>query len=100
MGRPKGLPTRCTVEGCDREYRARGLCSMHYYRLRAGAVIAGGERSAGENHGNAKLTGENVKELRTLYAQGATLRALAEKFGVSNVSIYNAVSGKTWRRLD
>ena len=65
-----------------------------------GAVIAGGERSEGENHGNAKLTGENVRELRSLYADGATLRELADKFGVSNVSIYNAVSGRTWRHLD
>ena len=73
---------------------------MHYYRSRAGTEIAGGERSEGESHGNAKLTGDNVRELRVLHANGATLRQLAEKFGVSNVSIYNAVSGKTWRHLD
>lgn len=72
---------------------------MHYYRLRAGTSIAGGGRSEGEDHGNAKLTADNVRELRWLYADGATLRQLAEKFGVSNVSIYNAVSGKTWRHL-
>lgn len=72
---------------------------MHYYRLRAGTAVAGGERSEGEMHGNAKLTADNVRELRWLYADGATLRQLAEKFGVSNVSIYNAVSGKTWRHL-
>ena len=100
MGRPKGLPTLCTVEGCDRTYRARGLCGMHYYRLRAGAPIAGGDRSQGEKHGNAKLTADNVRELRSLHADGATLRQLADKFGVSNVSIYNAVAGRTWRRVD
>jgi hypothetical protein len=100
MGRPEGLPTRCTVEGCDREYRARGLCSMHYYRWRAGRPLAGDERAEGEKHGNSKLTADNVRELRALYAAGATLRQLAKKFGVSNVSIFNAVSGKTWRHLD
>jgi DNA invertase Pin-like site-specific DNA recombinase len=72
---------------------------MHYYRLRAGSPLAGGDRSAGEKHGNAKLTGDNVREIRSLYADGATLRQLAEKFSVSNVSVYNAVSGKTWRHL-
>lgn len=72
---------------------------MHYYRLRAGTAIAGGERSHGEKHGNAKLTADNVRELRSLYVHGATLRQLGEKFGVSNVSIYNAVSGRTWRHL-
>jgi hypothetical protein len=99
MGRAKGLPTHCTVEGCDRIYRARGLCSMHYYRLRAGSAMAGDTRAEGECHGNAKLTADNVRELRWLYGEGATLRQLAEKFSVSNVSIYNAVSRKTWRHL-
>lgn len=99
MGRPKGLPELCTVDGCDRKYRARGLCGMHYYRLRAGTPIAGGERSSGEQHGNAKLTADNVRELRALYGHGVTLRQLAEKFGVSNVSIHNVVVGKTWRHL-
>lgn len=61
--------------------------------------MTGGERSEGEKHGNAKLTSDNVKEMRWLYANGSTLRQLAAKFGVSNVSIYNAVSGKTWRHL-
>ena len=53
-----------------------------------------------EKHGNAKLTADNVRELRALYADGSTLRQLADKFGVSNVSIYNAVAGRTWRRVD
>ena len=61
--------------------------------------MTGGERSEGEKHGNAKLTGDNVRELRSLHADGATLRQLADKFGVSNVTVYNAVSGKTWRHL-
>jgi len=73
---------------------------MHYYRWRGGRPLEGHSRSEGETHGNAKLTAENVRELRKSHAEGATLRALAEKYGVSNVSIYNAVSGKTRRRLD
>jgi hypothetical protein len=73
---------------------------MHYYRLRADTPIAGGDRSHGEMHGNVKLTADNVRELRALYADGATLRQLADKFGVSNVSIFNAVSGRTWRHLE
>ncbi len=100
MERPKGLPHALHGRGLRPQYRARGLCGMHYYRLRADTPIAGGERSQGEKHGNGKLTAQNVQELRTLHADGATLRQLADKFGVSNVSIYNAVSGKTWRHLD
>ena len=31
------MTTTCTTPGCDREVRARGMCSMHYTRaLRAG----------------------------------------------------------------
>jgi hypothetical protein len=99
MGSSKRLPEFCTVDGCDRKYRARGLCGTHYYRQRAGTPLDGDERSEGEKHRNAKLASANVRELRSLYADGATLRQLAEKFGVSNVSIYNAVAGKTWRHL-
>ncbi|GFG55292.1 hypothetical protein MAGR_67330 [Mycolicibacterium agri] len=73
---------------------------MHYYRKRAGTPLAGGERSVGERHGNAKLTASDVREIRSLYREGATLRQLADKFGVSNVSVFNAVSGRTWRHLD
>lgn len=50
----------------------------------------------GEQHHEAKLTADNVRELRHLHAQGETLRDLGVKFGVSNVSVYNAVTRKTW----
>jgi len=29
--KPRGT---CSIEGCDRAHRAKGLCSMHYYRGR------------------------------------------------------------------
>lgn len=73
---------------------------MHYRRFLAGKSLAGGERAAGERHGNAKLTADNVRELRWLYANGATFRQLGEKFGVSNVSVFNAVTRRTWKHLD
>lgn len=36
----------CSVEGCDRQYRAKGLCFMHWKRQRRGAPMDGsGKRS-------------------------------------------------------
>jgi hypothetical protein len=36
---PRRVKPLCTVDGCGREHRARGLCPMHYARaLRAGEV--------------------------------------------------------------
>lgn len=53
----------------------------------------------GEQHHEAKLTAENVRDMRRLHAHGFTFRRLAEKYGVSNVSIYNAVTRRTWRHV-
>ncbi len=34
LGRPKGPLKFCTVEGCEKKLCAKGLCSMHYERIR------------------------------------------------------------------
>lgn len=57
----------------------------------------GRPQPAGEASRNAKLTADNVRDIRRLHSEGATLRQLGEKFDVSNVSVYNAVSRKTYR---
>lgn len=45
----------------------------------------------------SKLTEEQVTEIRQLRAAGATCRALAPRFGVSNVQISNVSRGKSWK---
>lgn len=58
--------------------------------------FARGERVAG-----AKLTAEQVTEIRKLYAEGEmTEQELADTFGVSRNTINHALRGKTWRHLD
>ena len=53
----------------------------------------------GEGNPRAKLTAEKVRELRDRRAQGATYRQLAAEFGISDVSAWAAVNGKTWRHV-
>lgn len=53
-------------------------------------------RAKAEGHGNAKLTWENVDEIREQRAQGETLQALAEMFGVSPATIHAVVHRKRW----
>jgi hypothetical protein len=101
MGRQLGT---CDVPGCGRDRIAKGLCHKHYWRQRNGLPLEGDlsptAQPVGEDSHNAKLTADAVRELRRLHAEGATLRALADKFGVSNVSVYNAVARITWKHVD
>lgn len=54
----------------------------------------------GEAHGSAKLTEEDVKEIRRLYATGDHTKAgLGRMFGVSDVTIGHIIRRKTWRHI-
>ena len=53
----------------------------------------------GENHGNAKLTDENVISIRKLLSEGAKGKMLAEEFGVSKTTISEIKHKKVWRHL-
>lgn len=51
----------------------------------------------GEKHPQAKLTWRDVREMRQLRAQGWTLQALADRFGVTLSNVGLIVTGKTWK---
>ena len=54
-------------------------------------------RAHGERNGRAKLTGQNVEEIRCLYASGGhTHRSLARQFGVQRSTIYRLLNGMAW----
>ena len=55
-----------------------------------------GTQLIGEKHPRAKLTEDDVREIR---ATNATTRALAEVYGVSQVSIHFIRSRKTWKHV-
>lgn len=47
-----------------------------------------------------KLTAEDVRMIRALYAQGMTQRELAERFGVGQTTISAVVRGASWAHLE
>lgn len=57
------------------------------------------EFATGTNAYNAKLTDERVREIRRLYAEGVTMRALSKQFGVSQPNISYIVNRKAWAHV-
>lgn len=53
----------------------------------------------GEHHGNAKLTEPDVLEIVKQLNQGETQRAIADRFGVDNVTINSIKCGRLWGHL-
>lgn len=54
--------------------------------------------SGGERNGRAKLTWDDVREIRQRYAEGGvSYSGLARQFGVDKTAIAGVVSGHTWK---
>jgi len=51
----------------------------------------------GEKHGNARLTWDEVRSIRRMYARGNSQQRLAGWFGVSRSTIEGIIIGRTWR---
>ncbi len=56
-------------------------------------------RNKGTKNWAAKIRDEDVIEIRKLVAEGATIRAMYERFGLSKCTVHNIVNRKTWRHL-
>lgn len=37
------LSRRCSIDGCDRAYKAKGFCNMHWNRVRTGLPVGGAD---------------------------------------------------------
>jgi hypothetical protein len=53
----------------------------------------------GESNGNAKLTPDDVREIRRLHAGGMGQLKIAKLFGMSKCPISLIVSGRTWKHI-
>jgi hypothetical protein len=60
--------------------------------------IRHGTKLMGTRTAHAKLNDEIVAEARLLYAK-MTINELCEKYGVTHVTMLNAVKGKTWKHV-
>jgi hypothetical protein len=80
------------------EYVTRSDNNLHAWRT----GLCDGPRHlvTGEDHHNAKLTAEDVREIRRLYQPGSygTPR-LAKQFGVNAKTIHLIISGRTWKEV-
>lgn len=52
-----------------------------------------------QNQRRTKLTPESVKQIRTLYKQGATQKELSQQFKVALRTISSVVNHKTWKNI-
>lgn len=58
-----------------------------------------GRAARGEANNKAKLTENDVREIRTLISQGLSSRQIASKFNVQHAAILTIKSGKNWSWL-
>lgn len=94
--RPAGME----VNHRDRDKMNSALANLEYvtpsenvaHAYRTGVVPRRGER-----HGMAKLTAEQVREIR---AARGTLKRIAAQYGVAMATIHMIRSGQTWGHLD
>jgi len=56
--------------------------------------------NVGERHGNSKLTGRDVREIRRLCAEGRlSFREIADRFGVVPSNVTRIRQHKTWKHV-
>jgi len=95
---PKGI---CVCHHCDN----RSCCNPHHCFLGTNKEnsedMANKGRSAhGERHAMHKLTLDQVKEIRNLYANGGiTHKQIARQFGIDRTNVGLIVRHKTWTRV-
>ena len=58
--------------------------------------ILNGRQARGERNGSAKLTQEQVKNLRAEYSAGTVQIALAARYGISQSQVSDIVRDKSW----
>ena len=59
-----------------------------------------GNNKRGEDNGTAKLTGNQVKEIRLRYASGMFSQPdLARQYGVDQASIWRIIHRRTWKHI-
>lgn len=61
--------------------------------------IAHGTYYVGEQVHRAKVTADDVREMRRLRSQGMIYREIGERYGVCYGAVYDAVRGKNWKHI-
>ena len=64
-----------------------------------GGPLRLGPGARGSDHGRARLTEALVTEARRLKSEGWSYPELARRYGVGKVTLFYAITGKTWRHV-
>lgn len=94
---PAGLLVchRCDVRNCIRpDHLFLGTYRENNHDMMAKDRFARGERAKA-----AKLTAADVIAIRRQYTEGATMQALAERYGVSLVQVHRIIHRKRWQHV-
>jgi hypothetical protein len=97
VGPPNGLLTR-HLNGDPADNRLDNL-RWGTAKENSGDALAHGTIAQGRNHRSSYLTPEEVNDIRLLYAQGYTSRALGRIYGVSGPHVCDIASCKNWNSV-
>lgn len=61
--------------------------------------VLGRKAPRGEGSGVSKITEDDVREIRCLYASGVTQREIGERYGLTHVAVGHITRGKTWQHV-
>ena len=59
----------------------------------------GGNYNTGSNRSSSKLNEDQVREIKALLADGAALKEIARRFGVTIACASNIRTGRTWKHI-
>ena len=62
------------------------------------ARLTSGNGQNGSNNHNARVTWDQVEEIRKCAAAGEHIVTLGRRFGLSKAAVYKLVAGQTYRR--
>lgn len=82
------------------EYVTTGENIRHARRLRTWDINTDRHIPKGSESPLAKVTEEQVKEMRDLYATGTSNKTLRKMFGISKSQVSKIVNGTSWKHVD
>jgi hypothetical protein len=89
----------CVLHRCDNPKCCNPAHLFTGTRADNGRDCALKDRTAhGATHPNAKLNGEQAREIVKRKAEGMSVRAIAREFGVNHWTVTYVLRGATWRR--
>lgn len=100
----------CTYRENNQHARENGLWkafgSNHYLRKQTSRnsqtkvrVKTGISINKGETNGRAKLSENDVLEIRNLYKNGISMNEIAKVYGIGKTSVYLIIHKKVWRHI-